>query len=145
MSFHQTDLRKLHIIQVDDHKLFLAGMRTAIHSRYPNAIIEDFTTNDKASNRLKEILHYKKQPDIVITDYNHPGGNGLEFAHEVKSLAEKHGVKIPILMVTMVEMKSILSEGLENSPLDGYLTKAASTDEILELIQKFIPRVFSEN
>ena len=143
MSFYQTDLRKLHIIQLDDHKLFLAGMRTAIHSRYPNAIIEDFTTNDKALNRLKEISHYNKQPDIVITDFNHPGSNGLEFATEVKMLAEKRGLRIPIIMVTMMP-KDTLPQ-VEPSPLDGFFNKNVTADNILDFIQTVLPRIFSES
>ena len=145
MSFHKTDLRKLHIIQLDDHALFLAGMRTTIHSIFPNAIIESFLSNDKALNRLKELLHFNKQPDLIITDYNHPGDNGLEFAYEIKSLAEEHGVKIPVIMVTMVQKDIILSKGLDDSPLDGFFNKSESAETILDFIRTRLPRIFSEN
>ena len=140
MSTNHTDLRKLHIIQLDDHKLFLAGMRTAILSLYPNAIIEDFSTTEKALNRIKELLHFSKQPDLIITDFNHPGGNGLEFAHEVKSLAGKLGVKVPVVMVAMVERCTAIPQGLENSPLDGFFNKNVTADNILDFISSLLPR-----
>src|SRR5437762_10380545 len=97
----KTDIRKLFIIHVDDHRLFLDGMGTAILGRYPNTNIEEFPTNDKALHRLSVLLMANKRPDLIITDFNHPGPNGLEFAQDAKALCKKHGAKIPIIMVTM--------------------------------------------
>ena len=145
MKYSGTGDRPLRILHLDDHRLFLDGMRMAILSRYPNTTIEEFSSNDKALNRLKALLVNKERPDLIITDFNHLGDNGLEFAKDAKLVCEKHGIDIPIIMVTMRLEKDTIPDGLIGSPLDGFLTKASSAEDILELIQTLIPPAFSEN
>ena len=124
---------------------FLDGTRTAILSQYPNANIDEFPSNDKALNRLNALLTNNERLDLIITDFNHLGSNGLEFAQDAKLVYEKYGAKIPIIMVTMRQKGDVITNGLKGSPLDGFLSKASSADDILELIRTLIPSVFSEN
>jgi|SRR5579863_1409308 len=145
MEYLETDHRPLRIFHLDDHRLFLDGMRTAILSRYPNATFDEFPSNDKALNRLKSLLVNNERPDLIITDFNHLGGNGLEFAKDAKLLCEKHGVRIPILMVTMRQEVDTISDGLDGSPLDGFLGKNSDSDAILDMIKTLISPIFSEN
>lgn len=145
MKFLNSDLRTLHFLHLDDHRLFLDGMRTVILSRYPKANIDEFPSNDIALTRLKALLVNKERPDLIITDFNHLGGNGLEFAQAVKLLCKKYGVRIPIVMVTMRQEKDTIPDGLEGSPLDGFLGKNSDSDTILDLIKTLIPSIFSEN
>jgi DNA-binding NarL/FixJ family response regulator len=140
-----TDHCPLRILHLDDHRLFLDGMRMAILSRYPKATIDEFHSNDKALSRLKALLVNNEKPDLIITDFNHLGGNGLDFAEDAKLLCEKHGTKIPIIMVTMRQEKDTIPDGLEGSSLDGFLTKASSAEDILDLIQALIPPALSGN
>lgn len=145
MKFQKIDSRPLRILHLDDHRLFLDGMRNAILSHYPNAIIEEFPSNDSALNRLNALMAGNERPDLIITDFNHLGGNGLEFAQDAKLLCEEHGTKIPIIMVTMRQEKDTIPDGLAGSPLDGFLTKASSAEDILDFIQTLIPPAFSKN
>jgi hypothetical protein len=52
---------------------------------------------------------------------------------------------IPIVMIGMVGPKNTIPEGLENSPLDGYLTKSCNAEDVLNLIKKLIATTFIEN
>ena len=141
MEHKETDHRPLRILHLDDHRLFLDGMRVAILSRYPKATIEALSSNEEALTRLRVLLVGNERPDFIVTDFNHLGGNGLEFATEAKLLCEKLGAKIPIIMVTMRQERDTIPDGLESSPLDGFLAKASSTDDILYVIENLLPAI----
>ncbi|MFN2312121.1 MAG: response regulator [Spirochaetia bacterium] len=70
---------------------------------------------------------------VVITDYNMPNMNGIEFIKAVRSGAVNKSV--PILMVTTESEDSKKQEG-KNAGATGWITKPFDKDTLLQTINK---------
>ncbi|MCA1753768.1 MAG: response regulator [Spirochaeta sp.] len=70
---------------------------------------------------------------VVITDYNMPNMNGIEFIKAVRSGAVNKSV--PILMVTTESEDSKKQEG-KNAGATGWITKPFDKDTLLQTIKK---------
>ena len=74
---------------------------------------------------------------LIITDYNHPGHNGFEFAKVVRNITAGYD-RIPVLMLTMVDYYDMPAHppGINHKDLvTKYMGKASSAKEILEFIR----------
>ena len=82
-------------------------------------------------------LVQEKTIDLLITDYNHPGINGLELARIVKALAARFDVRIPILMITMRVEKSLVEEPQKPNPvIDKFFGKNVEGVEIMDYLKQ---------
>ncbi len=70
---------------------------------------------------------------VVITDYNMPNMNGIEFIRAVRSGTVNKSV--PILMVTTESEDSKKQEG-KNAGATGWITKPFDKDTLLQTIHK---------
>ena len=70
---------------------------------------------------------------VVITDYNMPNMNGIEFIKAVRSGAVNKSV--PILMVTTESEDSKKQEG-KSAGATGWITKPFDKDTLLQTIKK---------
>jgi two-component system chemotaxis response regulator CheY len=69
--------------------------------------------------------------DLVVTDWNMPGKNGLEVIQEIR----KQDGMIPIIMVTTEAEKSRVMEAIEAGVSD-YLVKPFTADALREKLEK---------
>ena len=69
--------------------------------------------------------------DLVLTDWNMPGKNGLEVTQEIR----KQDAKIPIIMVTTEAEKSRVLEAIEAGVSD-YLVKPFTAETLREKLEK---------
>jgi len=69
--------------------------------------------------------------DLVLTDWNMPGKNGLEVITEVR----KQDQKVPIIMVTTEAEKSRVLEAIQAGVSD-YLVKPFTADTLREKLEK---------
>lgn len=69
--------------------------------------------------------------DIVLTDWNMPGKNGLEVTQEIR----KQDAKVPIIMVTTEAEKGRVLEAIEAGVSD-YLVKPFTADTLREKLEK---------
>ena len=115
------------ILLVDDHPLFLDGLRNLLTMRGMQVV---GTANDgfealEAARKMK--------PDIIAMDIQMPNCNGLEATRLIK--AEMPNIKI--VMLTTSADEENLFEALQNGA-SGYLLKAMSIDKFLELLSGLI-------
>lgn len=68
--------------------------------------------------------------DVIITDWNMPEMNGLEF---VRAVREQHGPDVPILMVTTNAAKDDIVEALR-AGVTNYVVKPFSSSTLREKI-----------
>lgn len=80
---------------------------------------------------------YAESPDFIITDWNMPNMNGLEFVRAVRS-DEKYG-NIPILMVTTRGMKQDILEALK-ARVNSYIIKPFTPQVMKEKIEQILGR-----
>ncbi len=133
-----TDTRKLLIVHLDDHNLFLQGVEMCLKKEFPNAVFQRFSTNDAALQFIRECYGANIRIDLIITDYNHPGPNGFVFGQEVRKLQGEMRVKTPILLFTMCNNSSLLTATANEDVFDGYLLKAASAEELLGFVKEVL-------
>jgi two-component system chemotaxis response regulator CheY len=69
--------------------------------------------------------------DLVLTDWNMPGKNGLEVITEIR----KQDAEVPIIMVTTEAEKAKVLEAIEAGVTD-YLVKPFTADTLREKIEK---------
>ena len=92
---------------------------------------------EKASNAADGLTKFKSgvKADLLITDLNMPGMNGIEFIKEVRTLANYKFM--PILFLTTESQQSKRLEA-KAAGASGWLVKPATADELLSTIKLVI-------
>ena len=75
------------------------------------------------------------QPDLVLTDLQMPGMNGLEFCRRLRVVSE-----IPIVILSVRNEEEAIVEALD-AGADDYITKPFGTNELLARIRSSLRRV----
>ena len=92
---------------------------------------------EKASNAAEGLTKFKSgmKVDLLITDLNMPGMNGIEFIKEVRTLPSYKFM--PILFLTTESQQSKRLEA-KAAGASGWLVKPATADELLSTIKLVI-------
>lgn len=116
-------LKKIKVVVVDDHQMFLDGMISILSAQENFKILFVETSAKKALQKIGE-----KIPDIVITDISMPEMNGIEFVKKIK----KQYPEVKILVLSMFENQQTF-EGI-----DGYLLKETNKEVLVEAINGIV-------
>jgi RNA polymerase sigma factor (sigma-70 family) len=117
--------RRKKIFIADDHQLFIDGMRL-IFGQNPGYEIAGSGGTGQAI-----IDFIRLQPvDIVITDINMPGMNGIDATEKIKAIHPE----IKVIAVSMVNDYASVHKMLQ-SGADGYVLKNAGADELLKAME----------
>jgi CheY-like chemotaxis protein len=73
--------------------------------------------------------------DIILLDINIPGMNGFEIASEIRQLADRKKMSIPIVAVTGSEISDI-SNKIKASGINDYLLKPYTQEQLYNMILK---------
>lgn len=114
------------ILCVDDSTTVLLSLSAILTKAGYGA--EKATSAEDALSRLK--ANYK--PDLIITDLNMPGRNGIEFIKEVRQLPAMRFV--PILFLTTESQQSKRAEA-KAAGASGWLVKPVNGDDLLNTIK----------
>lgn len=125
------------IILVDDHEVFLAGLRQILAGYIPQIQI---IAEAKDFKELKIHLSNNKIPDILILDYQLPDIDGIQVAKKIRS--EKRYAQIKIIMLSAFQSHTfntfsfdLILEAID-AGINGYLLKDSNPDDIIEAIYK---------
>lgn len=111
---------------IEDNSTYSNLIRSAINqSNWCNCEFE-FTS---VADALKQ-LSKGNQPDVILTDINLPGMNGIEGIKAVKSKYHQ----IEIIVLTVFDDNEKILDAICNGA-NGYLLKNSSPEEILEAIK----------
>lgn len=119
----QQQMRKIELILVDDHKMFLEGMTAVLSKEDSFKVVRVLDNAKDALQALKETI-----PDLLITDISMPEMNGLEF---IKALKKTYP-RLKILVVSMFEQIQAFDQ------IDGYLLKETSYEELVKAIKGIV-------
>jgi DNA-binding NarL/FixJ family response regulator len=86
----QKGMNVIRVMMVEDHPLFRQGLRRVVEAEPDMNVICEVGDGSEALEQAKRLL-----PDVLITDVNLPGTNGLQLARELK--AAKQDVAIIVL------------------------------------------------
>ncbi|MCU0698687.1 MAG: response regulator [Myxococcaceae bacterium] len=116
-----------HIIIVDD----AATMRDLVSMALENAghRVEAFPDAQSALTRLT-----KGAPDLVITDVNMPGMNGIEFIRAARG----SGHRMPILVLT-TEAGPVLRQQAREAGASGWVVKPIDGATLCSTVKRVLP------
>lgn len=107
-----------------------------LEEHYPNTELYSFLNSDKALAYILGDLKKGNKIDLIVTDYKHIGSDGIEFTQKLRMIETKHRIKIPVLLLTMREENKEIQDAVKRGLFDAYLTKSASTNQLLSTIEK---------
>lgn len=109
---------------VDDHPIFLAGLRQAIQSTRGFEVIAQGQSMDEALSIAGE--HH---PDVVLLDIDMPG-NGIEAARRIAVLHPQ----IRIIMLSGMDDDVLVSQSID-AGAQGYVVKGVTRGELCDAIK----------
>jgi DNA-binding NarL/FixJ family response regulator len=112
------------ILLVDDHPVFLFGMRALIGAEHDLQIVGEATTGADAVALATACVI-----DVVLMDLNLPDITGIEAIAGIM----KHSPRTRVLVVTMLDDDTVFSA--MKAGASGYLVKGASGEETLRAIR----------
>lgn len=115
----------LRVLLVDDHPMFLAGLRLVLSTRPGVDVVGDAVTGDEAVAAALDL-----QPDVVVMDLNLPGLRGIEATRQIVSTSPHIGV----LVLTMFDDDESVFAAMR-AGARGYLLKGADHTHVLRAIQ----------
>ncbi|WP_324760912.1 hybrid sensor histidine kinase/response regulator [Haloarcula sp. GH36] len=108
----------IEVLHVDDEPDFAGLTATFLEREDDQFTVETVTTVDKALERIDD-----RRPDCIVSDYNVPGMNGLEFLQAVR---ERYP-DLPFILFTSKGSEAIASDAISAGVTD-YLQKGSSTE-----------------
>ncbi len=116
------------VLLVDDSPTMLMSITTVL----TKAGMSVETANDgrQALDRVTGGL----RPDVIISDVNMPGMDGITFVREVRKTARF----TPILMLTTESQQSKRDEA-RSAGATGWLTKPVERTQLLDVIRQVLP------
>ena len=124
MSFNKTHK----ILLVDDHTILLDGLKSILQKSALDVIVETATSGSGALQRLELF-----EADLVVTDLNMPGVDGLEL---IKTIREK----LPptkIIVLSLHDEPHYIRNVMKHR-IQGYILKNDSSNELLEAVEKVL-------
>lgn len=110
----------MHILLVDDHTLFRAGLRSLLNGMLPDAEVEEAGDGRSALAMIDE-----RVPDLLISDLSMPDMDGFGLLEAVR----ERQPRLPVLVLSMhadgVFVHRAISLGAA-----GFLLKDAATEEL---------------
>lgn len=117
-----------HIYIVEDEENIAKGIRLNLEA-------EGFRTEIIPNGKDAIARIIKKPPDLVLLDVMLPGASGFEVCDSVR----QHGLRVPILFLTVRESEDDRVKGLELGG-DDYMTKPFSVRELIQRIRAILRR-----
>jgi two-component system chemotaxis response regulator CheY len=119
----------INVLVVDDFEF----ARRIVKNVLKEIGVTNITEAASATAGLNELK--KTTFNLIITDYNMPGMNGIMFVRKVR---EDDATKdIPVIMVTSDGNKGVLLEATE-AGVNGFLNKPFTKEELVEKIERLI-------
>jgi len=117
------------ILFIDDHKLYLEGMRAVLTQLFPTSQV---LTRDNVPGAI-ELIKIEKDIEIILLDLRMPNGGAPAFMKNLNTIK----LAIPVLIVSASEnsadVKTAFSLGSS-----GYLPKSATSNDLLLAIETIL-------
>lgn len=131
----QRELKETSIIIVEDHSIFIEGLRSILLNAEGLKIAGTFTGGQPALAFLRS-----QRADVVLLDISLPDMSGIAVCQAIKKLDNS----IKIIALTNHTEKSIIMEMLQNGA-DGYLLKNTSRKDLVTAINQVMSNQFLMN
>lgn len=116
----------INVVIIDDHELIRIATTSLLNEQEEINVVGDASSGEEGIE-----LTLKEKPDVVITDIDMPGLNGIDTTKRLRS--ELKGIKIIALSR---HSKSPFPERVLEAGASGYVNKGASPELIVEAIHR---------
>lgn len=126
MNDHSVDKKTKHILVVDDEPEIRQSLKF---------ILNDCGFESSTASTGKEALEMigRNQYDLVITDIQMPGKDGLDIIRHLR----REGWKMPVLVVTAYVYKEMAVRAMQFGA-SGYLLKPVDFDELIQRVEDLL-------
>lgn len=116
------------IILLDDHQLFLEGLELLLSNFFEFELIKFNKSNEYTVESIA-----KFNPDLLITDINMDGMDGIEILKRIKTAN-------PLIKVLLLSVRddNFIIHKVRKLEADGYLSKNAETDFLISVVEKIL-------
>ncbi|MBC7720782.1 MAG: response regulator transcription factor [Pedobacter sp.] len=114
------------IILADDHSFIRLGLIQILKDEYPSVEIKEVADGESL---VQEVI--KNDWDLVISDLDMPGRNGLEALEQIKLIKPN----LPVLILS-IYAEDLYAVRVLRAGASGYLNKNAAPYELIKAIQR---------
>jgi two-component system invasion response regulator UvrY len=125
------EMKTLQVLAVDDHKIFLDGLRHILAGNNIHMAISEALSGQEALELLA-----KNTYDAAVLDIDMPGMNGLKVLERVKELYPR----LPVLMMSMFPEKDEKALRAFELGADGYLNKSCKPVDFLHAVERIVAK-----
>lgn len=139
----------IRILHLDDHLLYVQGIRH-ITQKISSAIATvHCTTNSEALEVYLQAIHSGQPFHLILTDINHPNGDGLKFCRQINMGRTE---KVPIGIISMLYNEPAATAAnydhvrnlqirqlFQNELIQFVCSKTDSTERIRHLLELNLP------
>src|ERR1700752_2923065 len=128
------------IILADDHSFIRLGLIQILKDEYPSVVIKEV---GDGTSLVNEVMQHDW--DLVISDLDMPGKNGLEALEQIKLIKPY----LPVLILS-IYTEDLYAVRVLKAGASGYMNKNAAPYELINAIQriflgrKYIPPEIAE-
>jgi DNA-binding NarL/FixJ family response regulator len=116
------------IVIIEDNEAVKDGYALILNSHSDYHVVNTYTTAEEAIKNLR-----RDYPDIIFTDLDLPGMNGIAGIAKIRKLDPK----IQIIVITVYEDSNMVFDAL-CAGASGYITKSSNHIELLEAVQQIV-------
>ncbi len=120
-------MSNIHILLIDDHAMFRAGLRMVLASNIHGAEVVEAGTMNEA---LQAVAW---QPDVVLLDIKLPGLSGMEGI----ALIKRQWPEVPVLMLSAQDEPEMVRLATARGAA-GFVSKAETAERIVEVINQVL-------
>ncbi|MBD8488768.1 response regulator transcription factor [Echinicola sp. CAU 1574] len=118
----------IRLVLADDHKMFAKGIANLLENEEDMQVLDIFTNGREMVEFLK-----KEKVDVVLTDMNMPGMDGLGAIQQIN----KEKIKVKVIVLSMYDDEDIFKK-CQKQGVDGYVLKDADPDELIYTIREVV-------
>lgn len=118
----------IRILLADDHSIIRLGLIQILQDEYPDAEIKEVSDGESL---IKEVL--KNDWDLIISDLDMPGINGLQALEQIKQIKPE----IPVLILSIFA-EDLYAVRVLKAGASGYMNKNAAPYELITAIQRIL-------
>lgn len=119
-------MKPIKIYIVDDHQMLIDGLKALLVNEPQFIIAGEALNGEKALSEIPQL-----KPDIVLTDINMPGMDGIQLTSRLK----KDAPEMKVIALSMFGERATITDMLE-AGVNGYILKNTGKDELISALQK---------
>ncbi|EOC99263.1 response regulator [Caldisalinibacter kiritimatiensis] len=121
------------ILAVDDSRTIRASVKYTLEKAGYEVVLG--CDGKEGLDKLNELKHQGKKPDMIISDINMPNMDGISFIKELKNKMEYKF--IPVLVLTTESQHQKKMEG-KKAGAAGWLVKPFKSQQLVDVVKKFV-------